>query len=124
MTAGVETESEGLSRREVLRLGALLGALLVITGAVVLLTQGGGDSSAESRGIEGTIASVSESSFTLRPKDGGPDRLMTVRPEDARVVDVPHLEQHVRDQIPVRVVVREERGVTYAGEVIDLGPTE
>ena len=114
-----------MDRREVLRLAALLGTLLVVTGLIVAVTQGGGGSSAApAGGVEGIITGVSESTFTLKPAGGGPERLMTVRAEDAAIVDVPHLEEHERDRIPVRVVVTEEAGVSYAGEVIDLQPAE
>ena len=114
-------QTEGLDRRELLRLASLLGVLLLVTGAIVLFTQGGG-AAPEQQGLEGVITSVDASGFMLRPQDGGPERRLTVAPQDARTVDIPHLNDHVRDQIPVRVVVRQEGGITYAREVIDLMP--
>ena len=116
-------QGEGLDRRELLRLGALLGALLLVTGAIVLLTQGGDSAEEPAASLEGTIVAVSQSGFTLQPQDGGQQRELGVLPQDAAVVDLPHLQDHVQDQIPVRVLIREERGTTYAREVIDLVPS-
>lgn len=115
--------SEGLDRRELLRLAGLLGLLLLVTGAIVLFTQGGGSGQERAAALEGTITSVREDGFTLRPADGGPERELGVQPRDAAVVDLPHLQEHVTDQVPVRVLLREERGVTYAREVVDLVPS-
>ena len=116
-------QGEGLDRRELLRLAGLLGVLLLVTGAIVLFTQGDGSAGEQPAALEGTISSVRADGFTLRPADGGPERELGVLPQDAAVVDLPHLQEHVTDQLPVRVLIREERGVTYAREVIDLAPS-
>jgi hypothetical protein len=115
---------QGMTQRgDLVRMGAILLGLLVVTGAVLLATSGsGGGSSTIGRGtVDGTLLSASqEQGLLLRPSDGGAVQRFAVRPIDVRRLDFFHLQDHASQKLPSRVHYEEEGGVRYAVRVDDL----
>jgi len=114
------------SRSDLLRMGAFLGALLLVTGVVLLLTQGGsgGGSGPEDLGsVEGRLTSVTDTELRLQPATGGPVQRFSVRPIDRRTLDLPHLQTHMAQGLPSRVIYETADGERYAVRVDDLPGT-
>jgi hypothetical protein len=113
------TVERGLDRRQLLRLIAVLSTLVAASGAIVFATRGGDGQPSEPRHADGYITAVAPGSFVLQPVDGGAPQRFAVRPVDAERIDVPHLEQHRLDQIPVRVFHAGGGRSAYATDVAD-----
>jgi hypothetical protein len=109
------------SRSDLLRMGAFLGALLLVTGVVVLLTgTGGGGGDQRVRTLDGRLTSVQETELTLQPDGGGAIERFTVRPIDRRTLDLSHLRTHMAQGLPSRVLYETAGGERYAVRVDDL----
>jgi hypothetical protein len=112
------------SRSDLVRMAAVLAALLVVTGAVLLLTGGGsGDRVSESATVDGRLTVVEQTRLVLQPNDGGPQQTFSIRPTDVARLDLPHLETHAADQLPSRVFYETEGSTRYAVRVDDLPPS-
>jgi hypothetical protein len=109
-------------RRDLLRMGALLLALLAATGLILALTSGSGGGGTPAGGAQGTmdgiLTTVSAQELVLRRSDGGGDQRFVVR--DPRQLDLFHLETHARDQLPSRVFFVRDGDALYAVRVEDL----
>lgn len=103
-------------------MGAFLGALLLVTGVVLLLIGGGGgsDGGAQVRSVDGRLTSVQDTELTLQPDGGGAIERFTVRPIDRRVLDLAHLQDHMAQGLPSRVVYESAGSERYAVRVDDL----
>ncbi|HEV2999854.1 MAG TPA: hypothetical protein VGW75_03855 [Solirubrobacteraceae bacterium] len=122
MSAGEHPEATGLDRRDLLRLGALIAALLAIV-AVVLLAGGGGGASPVSLGqVQGVLTEVTSDRLVLQPADGGAPQEFSIRPHDQRRIDLFHLRQHAADALPSIVHYEEADGTRYAVRVDDAPP--
>ena len=111
----------GLERRDLLRLAILVVALLVVTGAIALATDGDGGPapSKTMQRAEGIVTRVSQTEVVLQPTDGGPEITFSVLPEDARRIDLFHVQQHAQQQLPSEVLYRQEGDARYAVFVND-----
>ena len=120
MTAGPSPEA-GMSRRDLLRLSALLAVLLLLTGIVVLATAGGSDGGGPvtTKTAEGLLTEVSEQRLVLAPSDGSAQMTFEVRAQDARSIDFFHLEQHSADQLLSVVTYEQDGNRRYAVRVDD-----
>jgi hypothetical protein len=110
-------------RGDLVRMGAILVGLLVVTGAVLLATgSGGGGSPSVQRGtVDGTLLSASqEQGIVVQPSGGGPVQRFAVRPIDVRRLDFFHLQDHASQKLPSRVFYEQEGGQRYAVRVDDL----
>lgn len=93
------TRPSGYDRRDLIRLGLLVLALLAIVG--VVLVAGGGEDDTRSTGtMHGVLTTVNDQELVLQPSAGGNPVTFTVRPEDVRLLDLTHLEQHAADSLP------------------------
>ena len=107
-------------RRDLLRLAGFLVALLVVTGAILLATGGGSSDSPKGPSdgdgqVDGVLVAAEPAKLVLRPADGSPDMTFEVRATEAPTLDVPHLAQeHVPQQLPVRIAYIREDGKLYA----------
>ena len=102
-------------------MGAFLGALLLVTGVVLLLTGGGGSGDRPASGqVDGRLTSVQETELTLQPNGGGAVERFTVRPIDRRVLDLDHLRDHMAQGLPSRVIYQSDGDERYAVRVDDL----
>jgi hypothetical protein len=112
------------SRSDLLRMGAFLGALLLVTGVVLLVTGGGGSGASQPqvRTLDGRLTSVQQTELTLQPDGGGPVERFTVRPIDRRTLDLPHLQTHMAQGLPSRVLYETDGAERYAVRVDDLPP--
>lgn len=115
----------GLGRRELLRLGAACAALLAVAGALLLVTQGGREDASTQRQAEGVISELGTTKhgtvvFALRPLDGGRARRFDVRATDTRQITLQHLEQHLRDLVPVRITYEAAGGTAYVTGLEDV----
>jgi hypothetical protein len=113
----------GFDRRELLRLGGFLAALLLIAGAIMLITGGGSDSKAggpvtQAQAV-GVLTEVSAERLVLQPSDGSAPIQFTIRPQDARTIDLFHLQQHSQDQLQSIVFYETDREQKYVLRVDD-----
>lgn len=100
MTATEGPPPTGLDRRDLLRLAGLIAALLVVVG-IVLLAGGGGGSGERTTGQQrGVLTSVSDTRLVLQPDGGGTPVQYVVRPQDRRLLDLTHLQEHAADALP------------------------
>jgi hypothetical protein len=110
-------------RGDLVRMGAILVGLLVVTGAILVATSGtGGGKATTARGtVDGTLLSASqEQGIVVQPADGGPVQRFSVRPIDVRRLDFFHLQDHASQKLPSRVFYEQEGGTRYAVRVDDL----
>ena len=110
------------SRSDVVRMGAVLVALLVVTGVVLLLT-GGGSSAGGREGLEtrdGVLVRVEPTRLVLQPSSGGGTVTFRLRPIDARRIDLVHLQTHRDQGLASRVFFQRDDGRLYALRVDDL----
>ena len=115
-----DQQPTGLDRRDLLRLGGLILALLAIVGVVLLA--GGGDADERRTGrAQGVLTEVSQTRLVLQPA-AGPPQTYTVRPEDVRNLDIAHLEQHAADALP-SIVHYERQGDERFAVRVDDAPT-
>jgi hypothetical protein len=110
--------SSGLDRRDLLRLAGLIAALLVVVG-IVLLAGGGGSEERTTGQQRGVLTSVSDTRLVLQPDGGGTPVQYVVRPEDRRLLDLTHLQQHAADQLPSIVHYEQAGDDRYAVRVDD-----
>ena len=108
-------DGPGISKNAILVLSVIaLGGLVALT----LLVGGGGDTAGTSgSSVEGSITTVEPNRLVLRterPIDGKRDVEFTVRPENAAALDLPHLETHVTDNLPVTLYFEREDDRLYA----------
>ena len=108
----------GLDRRDLLRLGGLIVALLAIVGVVVLAGGGGSGDQASGR-VRGVLTEVSDTRLVLQPDGGGATQEFVVRPQDRQRLDIFHLEQHAADQLPSIVHYERDGNTRYATRVDD-----
>jgi hypothetical protein len=106
-------------RRDLLRLTGFLVALLVVAGAIMLATQGGGsdrpdEAAGGQRQIDGLVLQATSELLVLRPSDGSAERRFAIRPTDTPKFDVFHLQQHAADGLLTRVTYVEQDGQLYA----------
>ena len=119
MTADDHGQTTGYDRRDLLRLGGLLAALLAIV-ALVLVLGGGGSGSERSTGrLQGVLTTVEQTKLVLQPQDGGAPTEFTIRPEDRQRLDLFHLEQHAADSLPSIVHFEKVGDKRYATRVDD-----
>ena len=108
----------GYDRRDLIRLGLLVLALVIIVG--VVLVAGSGDEDVRSNGqVTGVLTSVSDQELVLQPNTGGEAIVFTIRPEDVRLLDLRHLELHAADSLPSIVHYESEGDTRYAVRVDD-----
>jgi hypothetical protein len=115
------SEEAGMPRSDLMRLGAMLAVLLVVTGIVLLATRGGSDGGSSQRvaTVTGVLTEVGESRLVLQPDDGGAPLTFQVRPEDARRLDLFHLRQHSSQQLSTIVTYERQGGTLYATRADD-----
>jgi hypothetical protein len=111
-------------RRDLIRLGALLGALLLVAGVIMFATEGGsGSSGAKARAgeatIDGRVLSVTTEKLVLQPADGSPEISFDIRQIDLKRFDVFHLEQHAQQGLLTRVTFIRDKGKLYAVNALD-----
>jgi hypothetical protein len=119
------------------RKGMLFLALLLLVSLVVaaaLFSSGGGDGdavdaavarpagvAADAPFIDGLLTEVRTDRMTIKPENGGAPVEMTIPPERARVLDLPHLVQfHQARSEPVRLFYEEDGEVKRAIGAVDL----
>jgi hypothetical protein len=125
------------------RKGMLFLALLLLVSLVVaaaLFSGGGGDDgvaggprppgvASDAPFVDGLLTEVRTDRLTIKPDDGGEPVEMTIPPERARLLDLPHLVNfHQARNEPVRLFYEEEGEVRRAVGAVDLpggpsGPT-
>lgn len=104
-----------MSRRDLVRLGGLLVALLAVTGVLLLVTGGGGGSSSlPAATMEGVLKDVTRDRLVLQPSDGSPATTFEVRPEDARRLDLFHLQQHSSQGLSTIVTYERKNAKLFA----------
>ncbi len=108
-------------RRDLIRLAAVLTALLVLAGGIMLLTQGGaddGDSGAAADGtqliVDGVVTEVTPEKLVLRPNDGTPLMTFLIRATERPSFDIFHLQEHAADGLSTRVTYVKQGERTYA----------
>lgn len=109
----------GLDRRDLLRLGGLVAALLAIVGLVLLLGGGGSASERSTGRMQGVLTTVEDTRLVLQPEGGGAPTEFTIRPEDRQRLDIFHLEQHSADALPSIVHFERVGDKRYATRVDD-----
>ena len=112
----------GLDRRDLLRLGGLLLALLAVVGVVLLASGGEGGSERTSGRVQGVLTEVTDARLVLQPAAGGSTQEFAIRPEDRRKLDLFHLQQHASDALP-SIVHFEQVGDTRFAVRVDDAPT-
>ena len=111
--------TSGYDRRDLIRLGLLLLALLVIVGVVAARRERRARTRARRGQVTGVLTSVSDQELVLQPNTGGEAIVFTVRPEDVRQLDLRHLEQHAADSLPSIVHYEREGDERFAIRVDD-----
>lgn len=108
------------TRRDLLRLGAVLLGLLAVTGVLLATTASDGGGPAGPRGgtMDGVLQSVTPQELVLAPSDGSATVRFAVR--DPRQLDLFHLQTHARDRLPSRVFYERDGETLYATRVDDL----
>jgi hypothetical protein len=102
-------------RGEVARMAAVLVALLLVTGVVLLVAQGEGGSDLPDRGsVEGRLLFVSEEKLVLQPADGSGEITFELRPIHARQLDLFHLQTHASDGLATIVEYERDGDTLYA----------
>jgi hypothetical protein len=112
------TPTQGLDRRDMLRLGGLIAMLLAVVG-IVLLASGGGSTERSSGQLQGVLTDVTQSRLVLKPTTGGQAEEFAVRPEDAQKLDFFHLETHAADALQSIVYYDQVGDTKYATRVED-----
>lgn len=108
-------------RSDVLRMGAVMVALLALTALVLLLTSGSSGGTRERvASRDGLLTVVEPKRIVLEPSDGGSPVTFALRPIDARRVDLVHLQAHRDQGLASRVFFEREDGRLYALRVDDL----
>ena len=114
-------------RRDLLRLSGVLLALLVVTGAVLLATGGGSDSSGSSapgpeKVVDGLVLEATPERLRLRPDGGTGEMTFQIRATERPKFDVYHLQQHAADGLLTRVAYEQEGAQLYALWAEDAPP--
>ena len=122
MSATEGRSAPGLGRRDLLRLTALIVALLAIVGAVLLAGGGDGASERSSGRMQGVLTEVTDARLVLQPSGGGSPQEFAIRPEDRPRLDLFHLQQHAADALP-SIVHFERVGDTRFAVRVDDAPT-
>jgi hypothetical protein len=109
-------------RSDLIRMGAVLAALLAVTGVALLLTQGSSDGAGAERfkSVDGRITAIDQTGLVLQPAAGGPAQSFTIRPSDVRRLDIAHLQTHMAQGLPSRVFYEDDGAARYAVRVDDL----
>jgi hypothetical protein len=85
----------------------------VTTGAILLAgsgSDGGPQTPAGTRSVDGLLMTVSQTELVLAPLDGSAHIRFPLSPADARRLDLFHLELHSRDRLPSRVYYTQKGG--------------
>jgi hypothetical protein len=112
-----------MSRRDLVRLGALVLVLLAVTAIVALASGGGSDDAPVAAEVTGVITSVTTDRLVLRPAEGGREMTFSIRPTDVRRLDIFHLQTHSSQGLPTRVSYERDGGTLYVTDAVDAVPT-
>lgn len=109
-----------MPRSDLLRMAAVLAVLLVVT-AGILLTSGGSGSGGrgEVSTVTGVLTQVADERLVLRPDDGRAELTFQLRPEDARRLDLFHLQEHSSQGLSTIVTYERDGGTMYATRADD-----
>jgi len=126
-----------MERKGMLFLALLL--LVSLVAAAALFSSGGGDGdlsdasvqrpagvASDAPFIDGLLTEVRTDRMTIKPENGGAPVELTIPPERARALDLPHLVQfHQARSEPVRLFYEKDGQVNRALGAVDLpgGPT-
>lgn len=107
-------------RGDVKRMAAILVVLLLVTGAVALVSGGGSDAQSRTASIDGRILSVDERMLVLKPVRGTQVERFPLRPIDARTLNISHLQVHAAQGLPSRVHFERDGAARTVVRVDDL----
>ncbi len=112
-------------RSDLIRMGAVLAALLAVTGVALFFTQGGSTCGGADRfqTVDGRLTAVDQTRLVLQPAAGGPPQTFAIRPIDVRELDIAHLQSHMAQGLPSRVIYEQDGATRYAVRVDDLPPS-
>jgi hypothetical protein len=108
----------GLDRKDLLRLGGMIVALVAIVGVVLLAGGGGGADEVTTGRSTGVLTAVGDTRLVLRTTDGKNEEY-AIRPEDRRNLDMFHLQQHSADALPSIVHYEQQGNTRYVVRVDD-----
>ena len=98
---------------------ALCCVLLALAGAACGSDEGAAAGPVETGTADGILTLVTGEQLVLRTVEGD-EITFALRPEDARRLDLLHLQLHARDRLPSRVHYEAQDSAFYATQVVDL----
>lgn len=118
MTEG--SSGSAMPKSDLLRMAAVLAILLAVTAGVLLTSGGsGGGGEPDVDMVTGVLTQVADERLVLRPNDGRAELTFQVRPEDARRLDLFHLQEHSSRGLSTIVTYEQDGATMYATRADD-----